>query len=110
MNRVVYNDCYGGFGLSKEAAQILAELGVESAKEHIEKQLRCDYWASEKELPRHDKRLVKVVEELKDRANGDNLFAELKIKEIEGNQYLIRENGGKETVLEPKDIKWITIQ
>lgn len=35
MAKVVYNACYGGFGLSKAATERLAAMGVQGAKEHL---------------------------------------------------------------------------
>ena len=97
MNKVVINDCYGGFGLSEEANKRYAEL---SGKE-------CLSW----EIPRHDPNLIKVVEELgSDAASG--FCANLKIVTIEENKYYIKEYDGLEEVITPNlnDDHWITIE
>lgn len=90
MFKVVYNECYGGFGLSERAKSWLAEQG-----------LQFEY---DDEIPRHHPLLIKCVETLKSEADGD--FADLKIKEVEG-LYIIREYDGHESVVCPDAIKWI---
>lgn len=60
------------------------------------------------DLPRHDKDLVAVVEELGDKANGD--CAELKVVEISSNLYRIDEYDGAESVETPEDIDWIKLE
>jgi|ERR1035437_592582 hypothetical protein len=93
--KVVYNACYGGYGLSVKAKDKLRELGVK------EDDYDMDY-----KLPRHDPRLIKVVEELGTDACGD--YAELKICKIKGNKYRIDEYDGNECVQEPENIvDWI---
>ena len=90
----VYNDCYGGFGLSSEAVARLEELGST---------LTTTY--STWEFPRHDPLLVQVVEELEDKAN--TWASKLRIEEVSG-PYRIEEYDGYETVYEPGDYNWIT--
>lgn len=58
-------------------------------------------------LPRHDPILIKVVEELKCKADGDG--AELAIVEIEGNRYYIHKYDGAEWVDTPETMDWIEI-
>ena len=58
--------------------------------------------------PRHDPELVKTVEDLGNAANGS--YARLRVKELKGNRYIIREYDGSENVVEPDDIKWITVE
>lgn len=95
MNKVIYNNCFGKFGLSKCA--------IDWFKDR--------YNLSEKEvytLPRHDPRLVDCIITLKEKAN--NLYSSLEIMDIEGDVYRIDDYNGKETVLEPKDDSdWIKI-
>ena len=114
MIKVVYNACYGGFGLSRKAAERLAQLGVESADKDMadyDKRPKSPFGftfnPSESELPRHDPRLVQVVEELGDDANG--AFADLQIAQIEGNKYRIDEYDGSEGVQTPEDIEWVVV-
>lgn len=93
--KVVFNDCYGGFGLSNLAKEKLEEWGVNSST------LKDD------ELPRHHPLLVRVVEELESEANGR--YASLKVCEIEGRRYRIDEYDGSETVMTPEDTDWIVV-
>lgn len=60
------------------------------------------------DYPRHDPELVKTVEDLGRKANGSH--AHLRIKELKGNRYIIDEYDGYERVVEPDDIKWITVE
>lgn len=98
MRKVVYNNCFGGFGLSLEAEKLYCKYA--NVKEgEINGILRL-------ELSRHDKALVKVVEELEEKANGS--FAVLKIKELaKEEKYFIDEYDGHEVVVTPKDIEWL---
>ena len=96
-NKVVYSSCFGGFSLSEEALKMLSDLNVNVTDEYNVKYDIC----------RHDPRLIEVVEKLGDAASGRH--AALKIAEITGNQYIIEEYDGQESVLEPQHIKWITI-
>lgn len=82
MFKVVYNDCYGGFGLSAKAESILKDLGHEDT-----------YY-----IPRHHPDLIYVVELLGQEANSR--FSDLKIKQLKGDKYYICEYDGLETVIE----------
>lgn len=130
-NKVVFNKCYGGYSLSDEAIDWLAEHGSERTRQFIVRK-RLEAYGKTKDcdsrvrltsdstekfyvmkavtnfLERHDPDLVAVVESLGDRANGT--FAELSIEQIEGNVYLIEEYDGKETIIVPDDICWNVIQ
>ena len=94
MNKVVYNDCFGGFGLSKEAVDWLK-------KNYPDLDIN-------KPLARHDPRLVECIEVLQGKASGR--FARLRIATINGNTYIIHDYDGDEVVLEPEDLNWITIE
>ena len=84
MRKVVINKCFGGFGLSKEALNLL---GQESDS---------IYWMDDK---RTDSLLVEVVEELGERASGE--YAKLKVVELpEDVQWSIREHDGNEWIAE----------
>lgn len=94
MTKVVYNNCYGGFGLSDKALERYNELKGKSLDDPI-----YDW-----EISRHDPILVQVVEELGEEANGD--FADLQIANIDG-PYRIDEYDGSETVETPDSYDWI---
>ena len=93
-HKVVYNDYYGGFGLSEKAQKLLNELKGE--------EVDCY------DLPRHDKDLVAVVEELGSEASGR--FNSVKIAEIESDRYRISEYDGWEKVITPEIEKYIVIE
>lgn len=97
MNKIVINNCYGGFSLSDKACKMLAE------------SFNLDEYdlAYGRGIPRHDPRLIEVVEALGEDANGT--CAELFVDEIEGNLYRISEYDGKERIVEPEDQEWIHI-
>jgi hypothetical protein len=99
--KVVYNSCFGGFGISLEALTRMQELGFTGeASTH-------NNFVYLHDCARHDPILVQVVEELGKRANGS--FADLRIKEVSG-PYRIEEYDGSETVREPNNngYDWIT--
>lgn len=78
--KLVINSCYGGFGLSDKALQML---GIED----------------EYDLERNDPKLVEVVEALGEEANGE--CAELEVVELpeDTTDYSIEEYDGSETVI-----------
>ena len=80
--KFVLNKCYGGFGLSKEACDIL----------HCDS---YDYSAYDK---RSDDKLIEVVEELG--ANASDKFARLRVVDIpdETTDYIIDDYDGVERV------------
>ena len=94
--KVVYNNCYGGFSLSKEAIDLYKKLTGISGEVYVD------------DISRHNSALVKVVETLRERANG--YTADLCIKEIKGNKYVIKDNDGIESIIEPDNIRWIEVK
>jgi hypothetical protein len=94
MTKIVYNACYGGFGLSDEAMRRYCEIkGI--AEETI----------YDGDIERTDPVLVQVVEELGDKANGD--CAMLRIAELyAGTLYRIDEYDGVEQVCTQDDYAW----
>lgn len=113
MNKVVYNKCFGGFSISASAMTWLAENAREEIKAIAKKYLRehpnekfgfhCD-----NDIKRHDPDLVRCVETLGYHASGG--CAKLEIRELKGNQYRIDEYDGYETIFEPEDEEYITIE
>lgn len=100
MHKVVYNACYGGFGLSRKACEYLNE------KYGVAVDLKYD--CLEEDMERHDPRLVEVVEVLGDDANG--FCANLKIANISTSMYRIKEFDGKEKVESCAGVDWIHIK
>lgn len=96
MNEVVYNACYGGFGLSEEAKALYIKISKTNPDSFYDG-----------DISRHDPVLVKVVKKLKEKVN--TRFSELKIAKIEGNLYRIDEYDGYESVETPGDVSWVTI-
>ena len=91
--KVVINTCYGGFSLSDDAIRAWeSRTGRE-----------FDAW----DVPRHDPDLVAVVLLFGDEAAGS--CAELQVITIDGNQYLITEYDGAETIRTPTTTSWITV-
>jgi len=92
MTKIVYNACYGGYGLSEAAilryAEITGAMGF-----------------SVYGIERTDPALVQVVEELGEAANG--MSAALRIAELPaGTLYRIDEYDGSETVMTQDDYNW----
>jgi len=117
MVKIVYNGCYGGFGLSKTAKQRYAELAGVSVKEEIYEGMMDKIYSSlldkngellfDSDIERDDPFLVQVVEEMGKDANG--YCADLKIREIpKGSKYIIDEYDGLETIVLENEIKWRT--
>ena len=95
MTKIVYNTCYGGFGLSKEAIARYWEIRGETKPD--------DWYVYE--VNRADPILVQVVEEL-GKAAGDG-FAKLAIREVEaGTKYRIDEYDGSESVMTQDEYTW----
>lgn len=107
MNKVVINKCYGGYGLSKKAAQWLIDHNISKdyyIKEYSEDSNFIHNYLSWN-VPRHHPLLVQCVEELERDAYGD--FAWLEIVEIDSDLYRINDYDGMESVETPNDICWI---
>jgi hypothetical protein len=106
--KIVLNGCYGGFGLSEAALRRYAEIkGLNTSLERGFSYIINDDGEriSCYDLERTDPALVRVVEELGDKANDG--FSRLYIEELEkGTLYRINEYDGIES-LETKDsIDW----
>ena len=95
--KVVYNACFGGFGLSDKAAEYLRE----------KHKMEGSAYELGNALARHDPRLVDVVEALGTAANG--MCARLAIADIQGNTYRIDDYDGSESVDTPGDIDWVVV-
>lgn len=95
MTKIVYNGCFGGFGLSEAAWKRYQELGGTA---------ECAYDLGRDEY-RADPVLVQVVEELGKRVN--NRFSDLRIRDVPaGTKYRIDEYDGNESVMTIDDYEW----
>lgn len=100
MTKVVINRCWGGFGLSEFALNMLEQRGYKVNRYEFGNYL-------DGEIDRHNEDLVEVVEILGDDANGR--FARLVIEEINGNLYRIDEYDGMESIETPDTQDWIVV-
>ena len=112
--KVIYNRCFGGFGISKVCAEWMAERGRAGAIELLkhdrewqedENDMYHGWHGGALNCDRHDPLLVEAVEVLGESAHGE--VAELKVHVLKhGNRYKIEQYDGMEKVVEPEDIKW----
>lgn len=105
--KIVLNRCFGGFSISKKAAEFMANNGCERAKKELEESERQDgHWYGfgfvkgvSGGYDRTSEHLVLAVETLGKEANGD--LSSLVVVEIpDGIDYYIDEYDGMETVRE----------
>ena len=95
MTKIVYNACYGGFGLSDEAEIRYRELTGNVGNEDF------DVY----DIDRADPILVQVVEELGGKSGS--WAADLMIEEVPaGTKYRIDVYDGLESVMTPDDYTW----
>lgn len=95
---VVLNRCRGGFNLSAQAVDRLADLGVKVAPDL---RILDDQW---QRLPRHDHRLVRVVNEL--RGEASDTVSDLRVIALKGDEYIVMEREGLEWVIERNSGNW----
>lgn len=116
MIKVVYNSCFGGYSVSREAVEWLSEHGGKDATAELtefdemveDDPSYADYEDFRlDELPRHDPLFVECVEELGKKASGS--YADLRIAKVEGNQYRIHEYDGSESVRTPAGMRWVEV-
>lgn len=121
MAKIVFNACYGGFSLSREAVLLARELtgnpkwgGATIKGDLYENGEVCEYdfgyidsCGGGDAIPRHDPILVQVVELLGyEKASGN--CAKLCIEEVpDGTGYRIEEYDGNETVRTNYDTDWV---
>lgn len=120
MTKIVYNACYGGFGLSEAAYEKLIEWGVpvrgfvdqergevifDRGQDDDTRALGGRYWDCWTSASRSHPLLVRVVEELGAKASGQ--FSELEIRELpSGTKYRIDEYDGREHVITIDEHEW----
>ena len=117
MNKIVYNACQGGFGLSDAATEEYAKRkGITLYKgecfagtqEYYTSPNMSDESFYYPTYSRHDKDLVEIVEQLGDKASGS--FAKLRVYETSCNRYAIDEYDGYESVIVDYDDRFIYIE
>ena len=110
VRKVVYNRCFGGFAISRECAQWLADRGNKECIDMLNEP--CDepsgFYGNLYDTPRHDALLVMAVEHLgTEKASGGS--SELSVHELQSDRYYIDEYDGSESVVEPHTINWIEV-
>lgn len=119
--KVAYNACYGGFSLSTEAVQLARRLSgnpnwgdctlvgepYSDGSGVREESFGSDSHHLDSSYPRHDPVLIEVIETLGSLASGE--CASLEVATLKGDRYIVDEYGGFESVQEPEDISWITV-
>lgn len=112
MKKIVINTCFGGFNLSDKATERYLELKGIAFKRVKSKYSfggdefyiadtaeEKDKYFSNMDIPRDDETLIKVIEEMGDKADGD--YAELSIVEIPDDiEWQIEEYDGNEHIAE----------
>jgi len=102
VTKVVYNNCFGGFGLSEKAKKRFLEL----------KGLDYPYIRFyEGDIERTDPVLVQVVEEMMDpvtkKSEASGPFGDVRIRDVpEGSEYRIEEYDGSERVVLKDEYEW----
>lgn len=102
--KLVLNKCYGGFSISREAAEFMAKNGCERAKQELAESGSNWYGygyvdTMEDGYDRTSEHLILAVETLKDKASGWG--SSLKVVDIpDGTDYYIDDYDGIETVRE----------
>jgi hypothetical protein len=87
--KVVINNCYGGFSLSSS--------GIDRYLELANLEMTANFY--DRDIPRNDAALIRVVEELGDAANG--ACADLKIVEVPNEvDWYVEEYDGNDWVAE----------
>lgn len=123
MTKVVYNNCFGGFGLSNEAMRRYFEIkGITVYPETSDGYFKTEtYYLTPKtgddkvdnnresvwywDIERDDPVLVQVVEELGDKANAK--YANLVVEDIPaGTRYRIEEYDGNEHIEYADSVNW----
>lgn len=110
MTKIVYNACYGGFGLSDEAIEMYLTLKgfkFTRTKDRWGSDFSVEGWEDfyYRDIERDDPVLVQVVETLGDKADGS--FAKLEIEDLpKGTLYRITEYDGYESVETKEDLDW----
>jgi hypothetical protein len=115
MTKIAYNNCFGGFTLSRAAVLRAREIsenpnwgGTCTEGDVYENGMVLgSHHGYVNDVPRHDPVLIQVIEELGDAANG--AYASLCIEDVPaGTAYRIDEYDGNESVMTLDDYDWQT--
>lgn len=105
--KVIYNEQYGGYGLSTEALYLFTQRVANAKQFEYDNPAYgrgIDNQYDARKIPRHHPILVQIVEELGPAASGDH--ATLAIANVT-RLYRISEHDGNERVITPKDkLEW----
>lgn len=103
--KVAYHDGFGHFALPLIVAERFCELsGVKADLYEMSKVSNVYYIGGN--ISRHDKNLIKAIEEFPDECAKVQIF----LHKLEGNKYIITDYDGLEEVKEPDDIEWIEVR
>ncbi len=107
MREIAYNKQYGGFSISKEGTEYLADKGNPESKIYLNRSINRETWwdwhPSPDVLARHDPLLIEMIRRIQDKANGQ--CCSLAIATVKG-AYKIEEHDGKENVIDGYDYGW----
>jgi hypothetical protein len=101
--KIVYNICYGGFGISNKAFNLLREWGhpaIKTIEDSYGLEFLCVYDSIKTDgyISRTDEMLIRAIEQLGEDANGS--CAKLVIEELDENCHAkIEEHDGKEDLV-----------
>ena len=111
---VAYNDCEGAFTLSEDAVTWLADHGVKGANQllrEVAKSVSGNFPSVDDSIigvERHNTLLALCIKELgSEKASGERSL--IRLREIKGKKYMIKNTGGIETVLTPEEIIWVEV-
>lgn len=124
--KIVHAVNYGGFYLSGEAVCRVAEAKGYKPRRYAAEcyelgtvennALDEDDWTNVEliierihMLPRHDEDLVRVVEELGDKASARHTEITVENFDLPSNRYAVREYDGYESIITPESINWTTV-
>jgi hypothetical protein len=107
VTKVVFNACFGGFSISKECAEFMANLGNKECLHNLAEAEGGEFHGYLDDTPRHDAILILAVEALGKKASRS--CSDIQIREITGDRYYIDEYDGSESVVTPRDISWTIV-
>ena len=104
MTKIVYNACFGGFSISKEAVVRGREITGDPKWGGV---IEGEAYPDGRDISRTDPVLVQLITELDHAVNGS--FANLRIADLpKGTKYRIDKYDGRESVMAVDDYEWET--